>query len=294
MMRALSSLLNLARQRRWSEIRYRLSHYRYAVFWVLAIIGVVGPWLLQAWRESAPTPSTPTTAITTRHIYAGQPAAPYPLTTLDRIGYSVGYDERRHNPAWVAYYVPPGQTHQNGDRPEKFEIDYATSSKTRHEDYTNSGYDRGHMAPNYAIATRYGDQAQAETFLMSNVVPQRPDLNRGPWRELEMDVAGPGGFANRLGGVWVITGPMYDAQRAALKSGVEIPDAFYKIVVDELAGTPRALAFIMPQDAPLKAKPERYLTSIDEIERQTGLDFLTQLDDTLEERIESAREGALW
>jgi len=290
-MQHITRFLNLARQGRWSDIRYQLSHYRYAAFWILAIIGLVGPWLRMEWQEHEPAPPA---RVASSHIYAGMPVASIPLTILQRTGYVVGYDEQRHNPAWVAYHIPPAQAYQSGNRPDEFELDSATRSKTRHEDYTNTGYDRGHMAPNYAITTRYGRQAQLETFLMSNVVPQKPDLNRGPWRELEMEIAGPGGFAKRLNGVWVITGPVYDEHRVTLRSGIEIPDAFYKIVIDEIGGYPRALGFIMPQNAPLKAKPERYLTSVDEIERQTGLDFLSQLDDTLEQRIESATEGALW
>ncbi len=56
-------------------------------------------------------------------------------------------------------------------------MDTLTIAKVTHNDYTHSGYDRGHMAPNYAIATRYGQEAQKETFLMSNIVPQLGNLN---------------------------------------------------------------------------------------------------------------------
>jgi endonuclease G, mitochondrial len=283
---------NLAKQRRWSDIRYHLSHGRYPLFWLLAVIALILPWLLQQIPDTKiPIPPT---QVSGSHIYAGMPVASVPLTVLQRIGYVVGYDERRRNPAWVAYRVPPGRTDSTGNRPEQFETDYATQSRTRHEDFTNSGYDRGHMAPNFAIATRYGSQAQQETFLMSNIVPQKPDLNRGVWRELEMAVAGRNGLANRLDGVWVITGAVYGEQRNTLRNGIEIPNAFYKIIIDEVGGYPRVLGFIIPQDAPLKAKPESYLVSIDEIEQRTGLDFLSHLDDTLEQRIESVTGETLW
>lgn len=257
---------------------------------MLAVIALVVPWL---WQELGPPPAP----IRANHFHGGMPVAtgyPNRIRVLGRIGYVAGYDETRRNPAWVAYQVPNGQAGRAGERPEAFEIDYATSSKIRPEDYTNSGYDRGHMAPNYAIETRYGQQAQQETFLMSNIVPQKADLNRGPWRELEMKVAGRGGLANRFGGVWVITGPVYGGYSNRLRRGIEVPAAFYKIIIDDMGGRPRALAFIIPQTAPRHAKPETYLTSVNEIERQTGLDFLSQLDDTLEEQIESVQEGALW
>ena len=66
-----------------------------------------------------------------------------------------------------------------------FEVDPEAADCPTPDDYTRTGYDRGHMAPNYLIATRYGKVAQRETFLMSNIVPQTPELNRGPWRILE-------------------------------------------------------------------------------------------------------------
>ena len=64
------------------------------------------------------------------------------------------------------------------------------------------------------------------TFLMSNIVPQRPDLNQGPWLLLEERIAR--GYASTLGQVWVVTGPIFDAQPEYLASRVEIPDAFFR------------------------------------------------------------------
>ncbi len=236
-----------------------------------------------------------------QHIYAGQPIAtnyPNPIKRIDRTGYVVAYDEKRKNPAWVAYYVAAREKKPKGIsvRPSKFNTDMSTEAQVSHKDYTNSGYDRGHMAPNYAISTRYGRKAQTETFLMSNIVPQKPNLNRGVWRELEMKVANiNGGLANRLDGVYVITGPIYDNKiKAITKNNVEIPDRFYKIIVDLENNTPRALAFIMPQNVNRKDKPEKFLTSIDEIEKQTGLDFFADLEDSYESKFEAQIAKQIW
>ena len=94
-----------------------------------------------------------------------------------------------------------------------------------HEAYTSTGYDRGHMAPSYAIGTRYGHEAQRETFLMSNIVPQSPDLNRIWWRVLEEKEAND--FAVRLERVWVVTGPVFAGEVKKLPSGVDVPTAFF-------------------------------------------------------------------
>lgn len=58
-----------------------------------------------------------------------------------------------------------------------------------------------------------------------------PDLNQGPWRELEEAVAVR--YGNSCEEVWVITGPIYDAEVELLGSGVEIPNEFFKIIIDE-------------------------------------------------------------
>ena len=228
-------------------------------------------------------------------FYGGQPAAKQAINVLVRKGYTVGYDEARQNPAWVAYHLKGGPRYDSGERPGDFDVDPDTKAQVRHGDYTRSGYDRGHMAPNYAIATRYGEEAQLETFLMSNIIPQSPDLNRGPWRMLEEKVASDGGYAEELGEVWVVTGPVFSSKPKTLpNTEIAIPDACFKIIVDEQDGKPRALAVIMPQDLPDGAEWSDYLTSIDEIEQRTGIDFLPQLDASLETALEKQTAATPW
>lgn len=111
------------------------------------------------------------------HNYTGQTIFNRKLTILKNIGYTVSYDEIRENPAWVCCRLISITYPVSPKRPSKFSMDTLTIAKVTHNDYTHSGYDRGHMAPNYAIATRYGQEAQKETFLMSNIVPQLGNLN---------------------------------------------------------------------------------------------------------------------
>ena len=89
--------------------------------------------------------------------------------------------------------------------------------------------------------------------------------------------------------VWIITGPVYDEHKERLASGVEIPDAFFKIIVDEVSGKPRVLAFMIDQDVTGSERFSRFLTSVDEVEKETRLDFLAELEDGLEEEIEAEK-----
>jgi endonuclease G len=72
------------------------------------------------------------------------------------------------------------------DRLDNFRPDDALPAawyKVRPNDYTVRGYDRGHIAPS-ADRTRNEADNNA-TFLMSNMMPQVPELNRGVWGDLE-------------------------------------------------------------------------------------------------------------
>jgi len=215
------------------------------------------------------------------------------VRVLTNQGYAVGYSDALGNPLWAAYRVRDLATLPvAAARPEKFETDRRTAARVASDDYTNSGYDRGHLAPNYAIATRYGPVAQRETFLMSNITPQLHALNAGLWKELELKIATS--YPARYREVWVLTGPVFGASPKKLRGTVAVPEAFFLIVIDENEGKLRTLAFLVPQDAPPAADPERFLTRIDEIQRRTGLDFLSELDDAAEQQVEAHRAARVW
>ena len=231
-------------------------------------------------------------------VYGGAPrpgsAANAPsFRVLINRGYAVGYSDALGNPVWVAYHVRDlAALPTPAARPDKFETDRRTAARVAPADYANSGYDRGHLAPNYAIATRYGTVAQRETFLMSNITPQLHSLNAGLWKELEQKIATS--YPARYAEVWVIAGPVFGAAPKKLRGGVAVPDAFFLIVIDESEGQLRTLALIVPQEAATTDDPGRYVTSIDEIQRRTGLDFLTELDDVAEKQVEAQRATRVW
>ncbi len=232
-------------------------------------------------------------------IYGGAPRLAAPAAGMGEVrvltnrGYVVGYSDTLGNPLWAAYRVQDlPRIPTPAARPEKFEVDRRTSARVAPSAYSKSGYDRGHLAPNYAIATRHGEAAQRETFLMSNIAPQRHALNSGLWKELEMKIATS--YPARYGEVWVIVGPVFGANPPKLRGGVAVPEAFFKIIVDENEGKLRTLALLVPQDAPAEADAARYLTTIEEIQRRTGLDFLSEIEDAAERQIEAARAGRLW
>ncbi len=202
-------------------------------------------------------------------------------------GFMLAYSEWKAAPLWVTYrlFDPRGRSHRVGKRPP-FQPDWRTLRHITPDDYRRSGYDRGHMAPNYAIAKLYGREAQQATFLMSNITPQRSRLNQKLWQRIEQ--AAMDHFVKLFREVWVVTGPIWDDKPHYMKTAwIDVPDAFYKIFIGiDRAGQPHPLAFIVPQSVRGYEPLSRFVVSIDEVERRTGLDFFWQLPDERESALE--------
>lgn len=233
------------------------------------------------------------TAEADNHVYGGYPIPKknQKVKILKNIAYTVGYCEKRKNPLWVGYRYDEKKGKNKLKRPSGFKTDSRTDSKVKTSVYTNSGYDRGHLAPNAGVAFRFGGKAQLETFLMTNIVPQTPILNRQVWKRIE-DVESE--LANKFENVWVIAGPIFDDNVTLLKNVVEIPDEFFKIIIDEEKDRIRTLSFILPQDVTGKESINEFFATIDEIEEKTGFDFFAPLDDVYEESLEKLLPEMIW
>ncbi len=214
-------------------------------------------------------------------------------------GFILGYSDLRGNPLWVEYALTDAAENTPSlKRPGHFETDWRSINRVSHESYRqtrsersrHSAYDRGHMAPNYAMSHLYGKEGQADSFLMTNISPQKAKLNQQVWQRLEETEIKH--FAKLFGKLWVLTGPVFTGTVERLPSDwrVEVPDAFYKIYITEASsGKPSiALAFLIPQSVSGKEPLAQFVTSIDNIEAKTGLDFFTQLDDRIEAALEAA------
>jgi len=286
-----------------------------AVFVVIVLLVIVGRVLHQhGWndhRYHRPEPQPQETAQT--HSSAppsksetltkyGNPVphklvGPYHVLVND--GYVSGYDAGIQDPRWVETRFFAVSNPASAARPEEFSTDERIEPEHQVDTHywTRSGYDRGHMAPNWGVSICYGRQAQVESFLLTNVIPQSPALNRGLWETLEKIISND--YAERFGQVWVICGPIFGSNLGTLKDGkVLIPDRCYKIVlrVDQ-NGSPHVLAFEMPQDLPMGHQQRdllQYLTTIAKIEQDTGIGFFPELPAELRTVVENDVETRMW
>ncbi|MEF1190237.1 DNA/RNA non-specific endonuclease, partial [Vibrio parahaemolyticus] len=193
------------------------------------------------------------------------------------------------NADWVAYHITAESVNITNKRSNAFQEDtempdYARSTLA---DYKGSGYDRGHLAPSATMD--FTQESMKQSFLMSNMSPQLPGFNRVGWRVLEEHVRD---LANEYNELYVVTGPIYQGNEGTIGNGVAIPSAFYKVILDP--SFDEAIAFIVPHRDVSSSELTNFITTIDEVERQTGLDFFAQTPDSIEDNMESVKWEEMW
>jgi endonuclease G, mitochondrial len=207
--------------------------------------------------------------------------------------YTLSYSENDEQAEWVAYVLTRQRLQMDWqDRPDLFETDplVRTGSATL-SDYRSSGYDRGHLAP--AADMAFNTTAITESFFLSNISPQVRDFNHGVWKELE-ELSRD--WAIKFNKLYVVTGPLLkDGGKGEIGANrVTVPTAYYKILLDLSETNPKAIAFIVPNEVsydPLF----KYVVTIDEVEKQTGINFYPKLmSRELERDLESNPNYDLW
>lgn len=155
-------------------------------------------------------------------------------------------------------------------------------------EYKNSGYDRGHMAP--AMDMRWNKKAMSQCFFMTNMCPQKHELNDGEWRHMEEAIHNWGRKNDRL---VIFTGPILskNMKRIGEHHNIAVPGRFFKVVYAPEAK--RAIAFVMDNRG-LEKSWINYATTIDEVESLTGIDFLAALPDDIETAVEDKKDIKQW
>lgn len=190
--------------------------------------------------------------------------------TLNRRGYSIGYSFERKCALWVSYIISRGSIGVDVERINEFsaDSDIPRAHRIDPKDYTNSGYDKGHLAPSATID--FSRRSNNETFLMSNIALQDPKLNRYAWNQLEGLVRA---WAHSKGKLYVVTGPLY-SQRPRYVKGMPIPKSFYKMIYS--IHHKKAIGFIMPNKPISSDAVWNYAVPVKEIESQTKYRFLSR------------------
>ncbi len=213
--------------------------------------------------------------------------------------YALSYNSDRGIPNWTSWQLNASwlgtQPHRN------FMPDLALPAPViTPNDYNNSGFDRGHMVP-AADRNRTPEDSQA-VFLMSNILPQSPDNNQGPWERLESysrDLVRQGKELYIIAGSSGTGGTGKNGTFTTIKGKVAVPKSVWKVIVvldtpgqSTITSQTRVIAVNMPNEQGIKETPwQTYRISVDDIEAMTGYDLLSnvskRIQTTVEKRVDS-------
>ena len=248
------------------------------------------------------------------HLAIGKPMG---YKEIIREGYTIGYDPKLKIPVWVQYRLTAERSENNTfPRSDDFAEDAEVPPQARAslEDYASASgdYVRGHMAP--AEDMRWNQAAEEQSNLLTNIAPQiGSTFNGSIWKSIENHVRS---WAMDRQDITIICGPIFEVRphvhdierqpetdrqivfNVIGDNNIAVPTAFFKIIVDmRQPQNPDVLAFLVPHIETV-AGPEReietYLTSIDQIEELSGLDFLTNLPENIQDNIERTIATQPW
>ncbi len=243
-------------------------------------------------------------------------ATPQDEYLIERSQFTLSFNHFRNSANWVAWTVKPSDFGvMNRYEDQFFHEDRLPSGwfEVDHWDYVNSGYDRGHMA---RAEERTGSMIDhLMTFKMSNVLPQVHELNVGPWYGFEKYCQNL--VVNEGFDLFMYAGGIYDdacrtdqepegnypastcktiGKSKYAEKRVAVPKELFKIVVrvphggtlKDVETDTRVTAIILKNDVSAAAADwPKFITSVDEIEKRTGYDFLTRLVPEIEDSVEA-------
>lgn len=209
---------------------------------------------------------------------------------VQREGYALQYNALCKISHWVSYAMTEKDLVKNAKRTNDFRPDPEIKvPQAQLSDYKRSGYDRGHLG-RAGIFTR-SKKVMSESFILSNIVPQNSFMNqRGAWREVE-DFE----YLNiqKQKEVLIVTGPVVGPNMQRIGANeVCVPNYLYKVIY-RAGNKPSAIAFIIPNYETSESY-EKYAVTIDQLEKETGLDFLHELPDAVENKIEATLSESDW
>ncbi|PWK26562.1 endonuclease G [Arcicella aurantiaca] len=217
---------------------------------------------------------------------------PYSKKNTDIVhhkAFILSYQEEYELASWVLHRLVKDAVYGHESRSNEFIPDpLVETGSAVTQDYSRSGYDRGHLCP--AGDFRHDKELQDETFYMSNMAPQVADFNRGIWNDLENKVRS---WVKKRGELIIVTGPILKKGLPTIgrMNQIAVPEKFYKIIYDP--ATEEAIAFLFPNEGSVDLV-KSFTISIDELEVMTGIDFFAKLPDSLEQKIERENNVDDW
>ena len=221
---------------------------------------------------------------------------------LSKSQYAIGYHRDRGIPNWVSWHLDStwiGSAARQNDFREDPSLP-AGWYRVQGTDYSGSGFDRGHHTPSGDRTRTVPDNSA--TFFMTNMMPQAPGNNQGPWEKLESDSRSIVGQNNELyivaGGTGVGgVGDNGGVTNTIASGHVTVPSYTWKVIlilpvgdndVSRVTTATRTIAVIMPNNTAIRPDAwQKYLATVDQVEALTGYDFFSNVPVNIQNVIEA-------
>lgn len=207
-------------------------------------------------------------------------------------GYTVSYNSDYRIPNWVAWELNADEAKSNKvPRSDKFYPDPEVKGATAlNEDYTGTGFDRGHLAP--AADMKWSEKAMRECFYFSNICPQNRKMNGGIWRVIEEKSRK---WAIQHDTILIVAGPVITEKMRRLgKNRVAVPNHFYKVICTYSNNKYQGVAFLLENRDYGKTPLWSLAIPIDSVERATGIEFFPTLPTESREEMIRTVDRSCW
>ena len=207
---------------------------------------------------------------------------------------SVSYNNSTRQPNWVMWQLLGEHVmKRKEDVWNEFMEDPNLKDENRAtlDDYYLSGYDRGHMCPGGDC--NWNDEGRNESFFLSNICPQNPNLNRGDWKEIEIACRN---WAQKYDCIYIVCGPLFLKSQEHVRIGpnnIPVPEAFFKVILNMDKSSPKGIGFIC-RNTDGNRKKDFYVNSIRQVERITGYKFFTNVDVSIIEKVYDMNDINNW
>lgn len=186
-------------------------------------------------------------------------------------GFAVMYSGVSRTPLWSAEALTRDRLYQADELPrnDSFhqEMRLPAYARASLDDYSGSGYDRGHLSPNADMADL---SQQYDSFHLANIVPQSPHNNRYVWRELESTTRY---LTKKYGEVYVVTGVAFSGDTVKqLNAQVLVPSHLFKALY--IPSINQAGVYYAPNDESGRVE----VISIDDLALRSGIDVMPAVE----------------